>query len=332
MVSSIFLLLLSLFNGEARNSILTKNENLTKLTSNLVRQRIILIPALIFTGIILSQYYSNYSRFLIFAIIIRKSLDWLDELILVREVKKTEISLRLIFYTLSQIILYALLIISALLEFKEFLFIYVFLALWAFSPFILNNLTFIYVNTKSVFKTKNKISFNASHYFSSIIIAAAALIFRIQILKNSNDIEAGNLITAFALGNIFSAVTSSPIGAHISSKYKKKTLKLLLLLIPIFFSILICTQITDFYFLNKDTYFWKTLIYTFGASGLLSYSIILRNKKIQEGLKVLRDDFFVSFLNLLLCFVLIHFFLLNYLSMFMIFSAIINYMFYSRND
>ena len=327
-ISSIFILILSLLNAEDRNTIFIAKKEAKKFKSCPIAKRIVLLPALAFFGILVSSQFSNYSRYLIIAIILRKSLDWIDELLLIKSNTDKIGAKKMFHFLISQIFLYGAFIFALVTNLMDFKFVYFFLGLWALSPMILPKKSIINNAFYSINDIKLFNNINLSFYLSGFVLASSTLIFRILVLKNSNDIEAGNLISAFALGGLISSFATSPNGSYFVYKNKIKKKHFIFFLIPIIISIIICNNISELSFLNKNAYFWKTFIYSVSASWLMFYSQLMRNQKIQSGINLLGKDIFVTLINISLCIIFVELSLKNLLSMFVIFSSIVNYYFY----
>jgi hypothetical protein len=342
-IASIFSVVLSLFNAESSNRVHKKNTSSSRINEITIFSRILLLPSLALAGTVISLTYSKYSRVLIAAIIFRKCIDWIDELLLIQYVKKKQTLITS--YLSSQFILYlALIFLVFRKDLVGFNIIYWILGVWSITPLFLLDFTLIR-NAIRYFKAqirnirfkKIHISYdiNLSYYFTSFILTGSTLIFRLNLSHNSNDINAGNLISAYAAGGFISALAAGPLGSFYAHNNKIKNeffRKELILLILIILGLIIGYSIKEIDYLGKDTIFWKTLIYTLSASPLMAISQIARHKRIQKNLAVLKRDVLTSLTTLGIAIFVIHNSFTEALLMFFMISAITNYYFYVKFD
>jgi hypothetical protein len=345
-IASIFSVVLSLFNAESNNKFLTKKTSSFGINEISIFNRILFLPCLALAGTVISLSYSKYSRILIAAIIFRKCFDWIDELLLVKHTK--ERPAKITNYLSSQFILYIVLLFFVfrkdLIGFNT---IYWILGLWAITPLFLldfkllgNALRYFKAlirNIRNASFKKIHIAYdiNLSYYFTSFILTGSTLIFRLNLSHNSNDINAGNLISAYAAGGFISALAAGPIGSFYAHNSKIKNnffRKEYILFIPIILGLITCYSIKEIDYLGKDTTFWKTLIYTFSASPLMAISQIKRHRRIQNNLAILKRDILTSLTTLSIAIFFIHNSFTEALAMFFTISAITNYYFYAKPD
>lgn len=345
-IASVFSVLLSLFNAESTNRFLAKKTSSSTTHEISIFKRVIFLPCLAFAGTVISLSYSKYSRILIAAIIFRKCFDWIDELLLVKHAKEKP---KLITnYLNSQFILYLVLLFFLFRkDLVGFNIIYWILGIWAITPLFLfdfkllrNSLRYFRTQIRNIRNSSSKkihiaYDINLSYYFTSFILTGSTLIFRLNLSHNSNDINAGNLISAYAAGGFISALATGPLGsfyAHNNKIQNEFFRKDYILFIPIILGLIVCYSIKEIDYLGKDAVFWRTLIYTFSASPLMAISQIARHKRIQNNLAILKKDVLTSLTTLGIAIFIIHNSFTEALTMFFIISAITNYYFYAKPD
>lgn len=257
-IQGITLALFNSFSANARNLILN-NTNSIK-AGQLLYYRVVLLLPLMAVGYWLTLI-SNVPAQLAVFLLMRKSIEWLDEIFLSEMEKRNNRKLAKNYFLLQALLL--LLAILWLLTDMPYPFFGIFL--WAVMPLLLSGKYYfqaLHFQDNTFFYIIKKIS---PHIGSTTIIGITVYVFRLLIIGLMGKSIAGDLFVAFAIGGVLGSVVANAFGPTIvlaqSANHHYTYPKSLKLLMSLFFSVGVglCLLSPLISFLNKSNLFWMAI-------------------------------------------------------------------------
>lgn len=304
-VQAISLALFNSFSANARNLILKKHSPLS--ASQLLYYRLVLLLPLMALAYWLTSI-SNVTPILATFLLIRKSIEWLDEIFL-SDMERLNNRKLAINYFLLQVPLLLLAVIWLLTNMP-----YPFLGviLWATMPLLLSGKYYFQVLHFRESQFLNILKKISPHIGSTAIIGITVYVFRLLIIDLMGKHEAGDLFVAFAIGGILGSVVANAFGPAIilaqsvNNHYAHpKSLKLLM---GLFFSfgISLCLISPFISFLNKSSLFWMAVgLSMIGAAPMVAAQLT-RHRLLQThqdhdlfGPDVLMNVLLIAFMPLI---------------------------------
>jgi hypothetical protein len=273
-------------SANARSLLINKNKN---YYTEILSKRILLALPIFIASIAISSNLSNFSRLLIFAITVRRIIDWIDEVI-IQEYEISNKTKKLWGYFLFNI--FTLFWLSFAI-FKNYDSIILFMIAWSLSPIVLN--ANLILKQLSKIKKQKIIIFKSnitSHLVSSASVGLGTLFFRLIINKYFDDIKASQIITAISIGAVLASLFSGSIGTKIVEKIKVQLLQKILISFLVIFSLTLIF-FREFY---VASFFYKTLLYSTLGSAIMMLSQIKKNVMLFSHKLTAQRDFWVAIL------------------------------------
>jgi len=258
----------------------------------------------IFALIIGIKYHDSIGVTLLTALIIRRYLEWIYELFIVNLEISQNFKACFIFLCYELIAL-AFVVIAYLLKIN-----YAEVSFWifAFLPLI-PSLKFIFRNYTPLrnqkFFDKKLQGFLTPFIFIGILQAISLYIFRVELISYSKDlIYASNIITAFTIGGVFATLSAGSVTQsvifHENNQKRKSTLfyKIIFYLIIIGLIGSLVFQLFDIN-LFKPKYFFIAFFSSLAASGINSYALLLRQRKLFLLNNCYKQDILIGFATVL---------------------------------
>lgn len=256
-IQGITLALFSSFSANSRNLIL-KHSNPVK-ADQLLYYRLVLLLPLSGLGYWLS-FTSHVNTSLALILLLRKSIEWLDEIYL-SEMERLGHKRLALHYLMTQ----AFLLTVALVWMIKMPFPFLGIFLWACFPLLLSGSFYL-----RMLRIRSKLPFNIikrifPHLGSTAIIGITVYVFRLLMVDLLGKTVAGDLFVAFAIGGILGSIVANAFGPTIvlaqnaSNQYSyPKSLKILML---IFFGLGIFFWAASSFIsiLNKSAVFWEAI-------------------------------------------------------------------------
>ena len=274
--------LLYAFSSNARVTILSGTTN--AFEKLLVLRFYILIPVVCVSFFLVGSI-GEYSKFLFYVILFRRSLEWIADLFLSEWEREANYYKGFIFLATQSILLIITLYLITTNENY-----YYSLVIWCLSPVIIYS--WIKVKKSFIdFYILNNIfqNYDITHFGSSIVIGLTLFIFRVSVVTTFGKETAGNLLSAFAIGGLMGSVFASSYAPSLAlnelvsgKKYFNKKIHLLIMpLFLVFGSYLIfLPQLgnTPAILSSKGDLFLSALGYSCLASVVMYFAQINRNR------------------------------------------------------
>lgn len=206
------------FSGNARNLILNQQSSIS--AQSVLTNRLFLLIPLALAAYWLSIAMANAPVSIAIALILRRSVEWFDEVYL-SEVERLGVKKSALLYIILQTILLVMAILWLILKLP---FPLLGLWLWALLPLCLS-VRFLRKNipTLSMLLKQGISKKILPHIGSSMIIGVTVYIFRLLIIMLTGKATAGDLFTAFAIGGVMGSVFANAIGPSLAM-YQKHTI------------------------------------------------------------------------------------------------------------
>ncbi len=275
------------FSGNARSLILNQDSGVT--SKSVLSNRLVLFVPLGITAYWLSSMMGNVPQGLAVVLIVRRAVEWFDEIYL-SEMEHLDNKKAAFKYITLQVLLLIFALTWLLLAFP---FPFLGLWLWALLPLLLS--------TKFYYKKLPKLSelFVVGiskkllpHLGSSMIIGVAIYIFRLLIVMTTGKSTAGDLFTAFAIGGVLGSVFANAIGPSLAFHQKQNlhykipvAIKLLLILFTSVGLMLVFQStftINLLEVLGKTPLFWQSTGLSMIAGTIMVFAQMIRYRLLQH--------------------------------------------------
>lgn len=285
-------------SANSRNLILNSSRQIS--TQDILSNRLLLIIPLALVSMILGVFVAGINMMLALALILRRCIEWINEVHLSEMEVKGNSRFAMKFLIL-QILLFALVMTLSLFSKKLTL---AGMYLWAIMPLVMSARFAVQNFSISVKKFMGSFSAILPHFGSTATIGIGIYFFRLLIFLFSGKPVAGTLFTVFAIGSfsgtMFANVFGPSISMHETStgrKYFPFTLKLILAGMCIVGLLIYFTTLFDariFAFSTKPKLFWEGLGLSLigGTIMVLAQRIRLKLLKLEHGVHVFGPDLF----------------------------------------
>ncbi|QWE29009.1 hypothetical protein [Polynucleobacter sp. AM-7D1] len=274
--------LLYAFSSNSRVTILSGSIN---TFNKLLMLRIYILVPVVCVSYFLVGTIGDFSFFLFYLILIRRSMEWIADLFLSEMERESSYYKGIIFLVIQSVLLgIVILLIYTGANYRYLMIIWCISPVIVFSWIKFKNSFINFYLPKSIF-----INYDITHFGSSIVIGLTLFIFRVSIVTTFGKESAGNLLSAFAIGGLLGAVFASSYAPSLAlnelasgKKYFNK--KLHLIVLPLFLllgsSLVLFSNIGTFPIINnwKDNLFISALGYSCIASVVMYYAQINRNR------------------------------------------------------
>ena len=322
------------FSANFRNIILY-GEGQISLPIILFSRLVILLPLAIL-AFILCVFLAGINSTIATVLIIRRCVEWINEVHLCEtEVKKDDK------FALMFLILQSVLLITALgLSLKNETYAIAGLSLWAVLP-ILPSLRFIISKTiPPLIKFKQLLPIMLPHFGSTAIIGFSFYVFRLIIFLIAGKTVAGDLFAAIAIGSFMGSIFANVLGPSIAlhevrtgDKYSPLYVKAAIYIILFLGFILVAGSFARLSFLEatgKNYFFWMTAGFSLIGGVLMVKAQIIKLVllKYYEDMDIFGPDMLIHIL--LIASVPCLYFVrgVEALSVLYLLNAILSYMFY----
>lgn len=273
------------FSGNARNLILNQSSPVS--AQSVMTARLFLMLPLAGAAYWLSVGLAGVEPILATILILRRCVEWLDEVFLseMERLNSRKIPLNYIVFQ-SIFLLFA---IGWTLGKMPFPLIGIFL--WALLPLLLNA-RFYWRTIHNLSKTSLEISEMLPHLGSTVIIGVTVYIFRLLIILMTGKNIAGDLFTAFAIGGVLGSIFANAIGPSLalhqkrSLNYRMPTIiKFLLILfsgIGLSLVVMSLLNINIFSFTGKTMLFWQATGLSMIAGTVMVFAQMIRHRLLQH--------------------------------------------------
>ena len=274
-------------SGNARNLILNQNSSVT--AQAVLSNRLVLLMPLAVAAYWLSAVMANVPSSIAIVLILRRGIEWLDEIYL-SDMELLDVKRAAFKYTILQAVLLTISLLWLILKLPFPLFG---LLLWALLPLVLS----LKFYRKSI-PTLSQIFMQGiskkllPHLGSTMIIGVAVYIFRLLIILVTGKPTAGDLFTAFAIGGVLGSVFANAIGPSLalhqkrSLNYQMPVIMKLMLMVFLSVGILLTTlSILKFDILNltgKTFLFWQATGLSMVAGTIMVFAQMIRHRILQH--------------------------------------------------
>lgn len=303
-IQGIALALFSSLSANSRNLILKRNDPVK--ADQLLYYRLALLLPLSIVAYWLSSI-SHVNTYLALILLLRKSIEWLDEIYLA-EMERLGYGKRALHYLLMQ----TFLLMLALIWMVKMPYPFLGLLLWACFPLLLSGSFYLHILTSRLRLPFYVIKRIFPHIGSTAIIGITVYVFRLLMIDLLGKSIAGDFFVAFAVGGILGSVVANAFGPTIvlvQNTSKQYTYpKSLILFMFIFFSlgILLCLASSFISIFNKSTIFWQAIgLSMIGAVPMVAAQLI-RHRLLQGhenhdlfGPDVLMNVFLIAIIPLI---------------------------------
>lgn len=275
------------FSGNTRNLILNHESSIT--AQSVLSNRLVLLLPLAVAAYWLSAVMANVPSSIAIVLILRRGVEWLDEIYL-SEMELLNVKRSAFRYTILQAVLLAISLLWLILKLPFPLFG---LLLWALLPLVLS-VKFYCKNipTLSQIFMQGISKKLLPHIGSTMIIGVAVYIFRLLIILVTGKPTAGDLFTAFAIGGVLGSVFANAIGPSLalhqkrSLNYQMPAIIKLMLMVFLSAGILLTTlSILKFDILNltgKTFLFWQATGLSMVAGTIMVFAQMIRHRLLQH--------------------------------------------------
>ncbi len=275
------------FSGNTRNLILNHKSGVT--VQSVLNNRLVLLLPLVMAAYWLSVVIANVPSFIAIGLILRRAVEWFDEIYL-SEMERLDVKKTAFEYIILQAVL---LIISLLWLILKLPFLLFGLLLWALLPLFLS-FRFYCQNlpTLSILLKQGVSKKMLPHIGSSMIIGVTVYVFRLLIVMVTGKSIAGDLFTAFAIGGVLGSVFANAIGPSLALHQKRslnyqiptivKSLLTLFLgtgLLLVTFSIL---KLDALRLTGKTFLFWQATGLSMVAGTVMVFAQMIRHRLLQH--------------------------------------------------
>lgn len=254
-VQGITLALFYSFSANARS--LTLNQTRPINLGLLLRYRLVLLLPLGCLAFWLA-YLSGVDTLLVIILLIRRSVEWLDEIFL-SEMERIDRKTEAIRYIVTQSIF---LVFALLWKLGDMPFPLFGILLWALLPLLLSTKFYILNLRQSFNITTDAISRIIPHLGSTAIIGITVYVFRLLLIDFTGKEVAGDLFVAFAIGGVLGSVIANAFGPSVvflqsksNSRALPNSLKILMVVF-LLIGLLISLSPASLHFVNKSSLFW----------------------------------------------------------------------------
>ena len=306
------------FSGNSRNILL--NKSLVISYNEVIKIRLILVLPLILFVYFITNSLSEINFYLILLVTLRKIIDWLDDLYLIKQEDQSNTK-KLHYYIIFQILAIIALLLSIFIYSNTFIGI----LFWSITPIFLTiRFYFTYIN-KELFLLKIKnLKLFMPHLSSTVIIGISLYIFRLLIINLTGKEIAGDLFTAFASGGLLGTFIANSFGPTLvrfmnenkilTIPFKYQICFLFFILAGLCIIYLSFTIDKETIFLEKTLYFWKAIGFSMIGGGIMAYAQITKTYILQHtanfnimGLEIVYNLTLISIIPLSSFFVTIDF-------------------------
>ncbi len=271
------------FSANARNLILNQASPVS--AQSVMSARLFLMLPLAGAAYWLSVGLAGVEPFLATVLILRRCVEWLDEVFLSEmerlDARKTPKSY-LVFQ--SVLLLFALGWTLGKMPFPL-----LGLFLWALLPLVLSARFYWRINLS---KTSLAISEMLPHLGSTVIIGVTVYVFRLLIILMVGKYIAGDLFTAFAIGGVLGSIFANAIGPSLALHQKRslnyqmptiiKSLLIMFSSIGLLLVVMSLLNIDILGFTGKTLFFWQATGFSMIAGTVMVFAQMIRHRLLQH--------------------------------------------------
>ena len=290
------------FSANTRNLLFSKTQSLT--ISNFLTLRFYLGIFLIPAALILSLYINKISLLFSLAIILKRFIEWLEELFITYLEKNNLLGLGFLYisFQLISILFFVLNLFLKILTTESAFYLMAILPLLISCKFHLNNIS----SPKTVLNLK-VLKPMLPFFISTFLQSISVYIYRTQIsYSTDNKIFLSNLFSAFILGSIFNSIVSNSLAVSVADREFNlesrpilfyRTLSIIFFLSLLFLLVIFLFESFSLV-LFKPFYFF----YIIGLTGFFSIfnaiAQVNRSILVLEKNTIMLRDFIVSSFNI----------------------------------
>jgi len=275
------------FSGNTRNLILNQQSGVT--AKSVLNNRLVLIIPLAIMAYWLSVPMAGVPSFLAIVLILRRGVEWLDEIYL-SEVERLDLKSEALSYTFIQAVL---LLIGFIWQVTKMPYPLLGLMLWALLPLVLS-WKFYRDNFPDSTQIFRQSAFRKllPHIGSTMIIGITVYIFRLLVIMMTGKSTAGDLFTAFAIGGLLGSVFANAVGPSLALHQKRsldhsvpKIINLLLIGFLITGLALTYLALIKFNLLSlfgKSYLFWLATGLSMIAGTIMVFAQMIRHRLLQH--------------------------------------------------
>lgn len=255
---AITLALFSVFSANARNLILKSSTALE--ARQLLHYRLILLIPLLAVAYWLSSI-SNINTLIALLLMLRRSIEWLDEIFL-SEMERLDNKKIAFQYYLLQTLLLAFAFVWLLADMPFALFG---IMLWASLPLCLSGRFYLSISSISLSHLKSIVRKISPHIGSTAVIGITVYVFRLLMIDLVGKSVAGDLFVAFAIGGVLGSIIANAFGPTMVFAQKATNHiqypKFLKILMIVFFIMGVCLifKSATLQIFNKTPLFWQAV-------------------------------------------------------------------------
>ena len=300
---SILFLYTASLSGDFRNIVLSNKTYYEKL----LRYRIFSTLVFFILAIFSIPFIDKNYLLILSMLALRKFIDWLEEILLIRDTKKN-----LDFIYLITQLFFLLPFPFIFLYFQSWIFI--FFALWIFSTIFIFSNSYKIILNKDFYRVKLKISFTnqiniKSQIYATFFMALGNFVLRYSISKLTDIDLASSIISSLSIGGFTGSLVSNVFTPNVLSYYKKRASLINTLERYVFSSSFIAVLII---YVNLGRNFiedlnlnFYTLIMSFLAGNILLLSNYKRMYLIQiKKVTTEKEDFIINLFLLIFIYIL----------------------------
>lgn len=275
------------FSGNARNLILNQQSSVS--AKSVLTNRVFLLVPLAFAAYWLSTTMANAPVSIAIALILRRSVEWFDEVYL-SEIERLDVKKSALLYIILQAILLLVAILWLILKLP---FPLLGLLLWALLPLCLS-VRFLSENipTLSMLLKQGVSKKILPHIGSSMIIGVTVYIFRLLIIMLTGKATAGDLFTAFAIGGVMGSVFANAIGPSLALYQKRnigyripKLIKYALIAflgVGLLLTVLSILKFNVLAISGKSFLFWQSTGLSMIAATIMVFAQMIKHRLLQH--------------------------------------------------
>ena len=198
------------FSANSRSLILNDNSNIT--ASSVMALRFVLIVPIAVMAYFLSVSSTGIEQFFAIALILRRCVEWLNEVHL-SEMERLNNKTFARNYLILQALLFPIVLASLL---GNFSYPILGILIWALTPLVLN-VSYILKTFTSIVAALGNITSNVlPHFGSTAIIGVTVYVFRLLIILILGKEAAGDMYAAFAIGGMTGGVFAAALGPSLA--------------------------------------------------------------------------------------------------------------------